>query len=111
MRKHSKTARVVVAVTTDKVYRNHEKGHAFQEEDPLGGKDPYSASKSAAEMAIASYRASFFQRDGIALAAARAGNVIGGGDWSVDRICGRNGMCGVLCQEEVLCGSGRGTDV
>ena len=82
----TKTARVVVAVTTDKVYRNHENGQAFQEEDPLGGKDPYSASKSAAEMAIASYRASFFQRDGIALAAARAGNVIGGGDWSEDRI-------------------------
>jgi len=82
----TKTARVVVAVTTDKVYRNHENGQAFQEEDPLGGKDPYSASKSAAEMAIASYRESFFQRDGIALAAARAGNVIGGGDWSVDRI-------------------------
>lgn len=82
----TKTARVVVAVTTDKVYRNNENGRAFQEDDPLGGKDPYSASKSAAEMAITSYRESFFQQAGIALASARAGNVIGGGDWSVDRI-------------------------
>lgn len=81
-----KTVRVVVAVTTDKVYRNLESGQPFREEDPLGGRDPYSASKSAAEMVIACYRESFFRERGVALAAARAGNVIGGGDWSQDRI-------------------------
>jgi len=81
-----KTVRVVVAVTTDKVYRNLESGQPFREDDPLGGRDPYSASKSAAEMVIACYRDSFFQERGVALAAARAGNVIGGGDWSQDRI-------------------------
>jgi len=80
------SVRVVVTVTTDKVYRNEEKGLPFQEDDPLGGRDPYSASKAAAEMAINSYRESFFRSSGVALAAARAGNVIGGGDWSKDRI-------------------------
>ena len=83
-----KTASVlsVVAVTTDKVYQNHEKDLAFEESDPLGGHDPYSASKAGAEMVISSYRKAFFQAAGIGLASARAGNVIGGGDWSLDRI-------------------------
>ncbi len=80
------SVRSVVAVTTDKVYQNHEKGLAFEESDPLGGHDPYSASKAGAEMVISSYRKSFFQAAGIGLASARAGNVIGGGDWSLDRI-------------------------
>ncbi len=80
------SVRSVVAVTTDKVYQNHEKGLAFKESDPLGGHDPYSASKAGAEMVISSYRKSFFQATGIGLASARAGNVIGGGDWSLDRI-------------------------
>jgi len=80
------SVRSVVAVTTDKVYQNHEKGLAFEESDPLGGHDPYSASKAGAEMVISSYRKSFFESAGIGLASARAGNVIGGGDWSVDRI-------------------------
>jgi CDP-glucose 4,6-dehydratase len=80
------SVRSVVAVTTDKVYQNHEKGLAFEESDPLGGHDPYSASKAGAEMVITSYRKSFFQAAGIGLASARAGNVIGGGDWSLDRI-------------------------
>lgn len=80
------SVRSVVAVTTDKVYQNHEKGLAFEESDPLGGHDPYSASKAGAEMVISSYRKSFFDAAGIGLASARAGNVIGGGDWSVDRI-------------------------
>ena len=80
------SVRSIVAITTDKVYRNHESGLAFRESDPLGGHDPYSASKAGAEMVIASYRKSFFAPRGIGLAAARAGNVIGGGDWSVDRI-------------------------
>jgi CDP-glucose 4,6-dehydratase len=80
------SVRSIVAVTTDKVYQNHEKGLAFEESDPLGGHDPYSASKAGAEMVISSYRKSFFQSAGIGLASARAGNVIGGGDWSLDRI-------------------------
>lgn len=80
------SVRSIVAITTDKVYQNHEKGLAFEESDPLGGHDPYSASKAGAEMVISSYRKSFFQAAGIGLASARAGNVIGGGDWSLDRI-------------------------
>ena len=80
------SVRVVVSVTTDKVYRNLESGRPFREEDPLGGRDPYSASKAGAETVIACYRESFFREKGVALAAARAGNVIGGGDWSKDRI-------------------------
>jgi CDP-glucose 4,6-dehydratase len=76
----------VVVVTTDKVYRNNENGAAFSEEDSLGGYDPYSASKAAAEIVVQSYRQSFFAAQGKGLAAARAGNVIGGGDWSEDRI-------------------------
>ena len=80
------SAQAVVVVTTDKVYRNSEQGYAFVENDALGGSDPYSASKAAAEMVVAAYRHSFFAPEGKALAAARAGNVIGGGDWSEDRI-------------------------
>jgi len=80
------SVRAVVAVTTDKVYRNGEEGRAFKEVDALGGHDPYSASKAGAEMVVAAYRHSFFANEGKALACARAGNVIGGGDWSEDRI-------------------------
>ncbi len=80
------SVKAVVVITTDKVYRNNETGAAFSEEDPLGGHDPYSASKAAAEMVVQSYRKSFFTLLGKGLAAARAGNVIGGGDWSEDRI-------------------------
>lgn len=81
----------VVAITTDKVYENREWVHGYRETDPLGGYDPYSASKAAMEIALASYRSSFFHPDkisehGIRLASARAGNVIGGGDWATDRI-------------------------
>jgi CDP-glucose 4,6-dehydratase len=78
--------RVIVAVTTDKVYRNLEQGRAFREDDELGGHDPYSASKAAAELVVASYRDVFFRPRGIALASARAGNVIGGGDWAAERL-------------------------
>ena len=78
--------RVVVAVTTDKVYRNLEQPFPYRETDALGGRDPYSASKAAAEIVIASYRDSYLQEKGIAVASARAGNVIGGGDWSQDRL-------------------------
>ncbi len=80
---------VAIMVTTDKCYENREWLHAYREEDPLGGHDAYSSSKAAAEIAIAAYRRSFFSRPNeckIALASARAGNVIGGGDWAVDRI-------------------------
>jgi CDP-glucose 4,6-dehydratase len=77
----------VVAVTTDKCYENREWLHAYREEDSMGGHDPYSASKGAAEIVISSYRRSYFPVDGpVKLASARAGNVIGGGDWALDRI-------------------------
>ena len=80
------TTKVVVAVTTDKVYENLESGYPYREDDKLGGYDPYSASKAAAEIVISCYRNSFLTKAGIALASARAGNVIGGGDWSEDRL-------------------------
>jgi CDP-glucose 4,6-dehydratase len=79
---------VVVAVTTDKCYENKEWVHSYREEDPMGGYDPYSSSKGAAELVIAAYRRSYFSAAGspVRLASGRAGNVIGGGDWAVDRI-------------------------
>jgi CDP-glucose 4,6-dehydratase len=81
----------VVIVTTDKVYENQEKDYAYREEDKLGGYDPYSASKAATEMLVNSYRNSFFNPEKFtehkkAIATARAGNVIGGGDYAKDRI-------------------------
>jgi CDP-glucose 4,6-dehydratase len=78
--------RVAVVVTTDKVYRNREWAYPYREDDALGGHDPYSASKAAAELVAASYRSAFLAAQGTALATARAGNVIGGGDWSEDRL-------------------------
>lgn len=80
------STRVVVAITTDKVYKNLEQAYPYRETDVLGGHDPYSASKAAAEIVIASYRDSYLNEKGIAVASARAGNVIGGGDWSADRL-------------------------
>lgn len=78
---------VAIMVTTDKCYENREWLHAYREEDPMGGHDPYSASKGCAELAISSYRRSFFYTGHlVAVASARAGNVIGGGDWAEDRI-------------------------
>lgn len=79
-------ARVVVAITTDKVYRNLEQPYPYRETDHLGGHDPYSASKAAAELVVASYRDAFLAEQGVAVATARAGNVIGGGDWAEDRL-------------------------
>jgi CDP-glucose 4,6-dehydratase len=76
----------VVVSTTDKVYHNREWAHGYRESDRLGGHDPYSASKAATELVIASYRDSFFKDGTIRLASARAGNVIGGGDWADGRI-------------------------
>ncbi|WP_439868712.1 CDP-glucose 4,6-dehydratase [Pseudomonas syringae] len=83
-----KSVRGVLCVTTDKVYKNNEWAWPYRENDPLGGKDPYSASKAAAEMIIQSYGASypFSQGLGPAIATARGGNIIGGGDWSEDRL-------------------------
>ncbi len=77
---------VAVIVTTDKVYQNHETGRAYEENDSLGGHDPYSSSKAMAEIATAAYRNSYFQNGTVRVASARAGNVIGGGDWAEDRI-------------------------
>jgi len=76
----------VAVVTTDKCYENHESGRAYKETDSLGGHDPYSSSKAMAEIATAAYRNSYFQKGPVRLASARAGNVIGGGDWAEDRI-------------------------
>lgn len=76
----------VLAVTTDKVYAVDGMDRPFVESDRLGGHDPYSASKAAAEIVVASYAASFFEPAGVPLASARAGNVVGGGDWSEDRL-------------------------
>lgn len=78
--------RVAVMITTDKVYRNNECPWPYREDDTLGGHDPYSASKASSEIVIASYRDAFFADQGVAIATARAGNVIGGGDWSEDRL-------------------------
>jgi len=76
----------VIVVTTDKVYENLELNIPFKEEDKLGGKDPYSASKSAAEIIVHSYQKSFHESDDLRIASVRAGNVIGGGDWSENRL-------------------------
>ena len=85
--RHVDSVKAIVAVTTDKVYANEEKAQGFCESDPLGGHDPYSASKAACELLIDSYRKAFFSdKNSPLLASARAGNVIGGGDWSEDRL-------------------------
>jgi len=78
--------RAAVIVTTDKVYHNNEWSYPYRESDALGGHDPYSASKACAELVAASYAKSFLLAQGVRLATARAGNVIGGGDWSTDRL-------------------------
>ena len=77
---------VAIMITTDKCYENREWMHGYREEDPLGGYDPYSSSKAAAEIVVAAYRRSFFKEGKKAVASARAGNVIGPGDWAKDRI-------------------------
>jgi len=78
--------KAAVIITSDKCYENVEQEEGYREEDRLGGKDPYSASKAGAEVAFSSYARSFFAEGGAAVASARAGNVIGGGDWAKDRI-------------------------
>ena len=84
--RHCDSVRSIVVVTTDKVYANQEWIWPYRETDRLGGHDPYSASKAGTEIVVASYRASYFAAKGVTVATARAGNVIGGGDWSADRI-------------------------
>jgi CDP-glucose 4,6-dehydratase len=78
----------VVVVTTDKCYENTERAHAYREDEPMGGHDPYSSSKGATELVVSAYRRSYFSAadSPVKLASARAGNVIGGGDWALDRI-------------------------
>ena len=78
--------RAVVNITSDKCYENREWVWGYREQEPMGGHDPYSSSKGCAELVTAAYRYSFFNQAGIALASARAGNVIGGGDWAIDRL-------------------------
>jgi CDP-glucose 4,6-dehydratase len=85
LRTHAPGAAVLV-VTSDKVYANDGTGRAFAEDAPLGGKDPYSASKAACEILVASWRASFAGEGALSLATARGGNVIGGGDFAEDRV-------------------------
>jgi len=86
------SVKVVVMITTDKCYENREQLRGYREDDPMGGYDPYSSSKGAAEIAISSWRRSFFhpsdygRKHHVAIASVRAGNVIGGGDWAKDRI-------------------------
>jgi CDP-glucose 4,6-dehydratase len=82
----SETVKAIVNVTTDKCYENQEWLWPYRENDRLGGHDPYSSSKSCAEIATAAYRDSFLAEVGKQLASARAGNVIGGGDWAADRL-------------------------
>lgn len=80
------SVKAVVNVTTDKCYENRELNTAFKEDDRLGGHDPYSSSKACSEIATSCWRDSYFSKNGVMLASARAGNVIGGGDFSKDRI-------------------------
>ncbi len=89
--RHCPSVRVVVNVTTDKCYDNRDPDHAFGEDEPLGGYDPYSNSKACSELVTAAWRSSYFNpaeydRHKVAVATARAGNVIGGGDWARDRL-------------------------
>lgn len=84
--RNSAHCKAALVITTDKVYENREWPHPYRECDALGGHDPYSASKAACELVVDSYRRSFFAAQGLQLASARAGNVIGGGDWAAERL-------------------------
>ena len=85
--RHSPTLKAIVNVTTDKCYENKEWVWGYREDEPMGGRDPYSSSKGCSELITAAFRCSFFNNTSVpALASARAGNVIGGGDWAVDRL-------------------------
>lgn len=80
------SVRVVLNVTTDKCYENKEWVWGYRENEPMGGFDPYSSSKGCSELITSAYKRSYFDKTGVGLASARAGNVIGGGDWSTDRL-------------------------
>ena len=82
----TQSVKAVLVVTTDKCYENKEWAWGYRENEPMGGYDPYSNSKGCAELVTSAYRNSFLQGQGIAVASARAGNVIGGGDWVADRL-------------------------
>jgi CDP-glucose 4,6-dehydratase len=89
--RHTDSVRSVVVITTDKCYENREWAWGYRENEPMGGRDPYSSSKGCAELVVSAYRDSYFSakdfdRHRVALASARAGNVIGGGDWALDRL-------------------------
>lgn len=84
--RHVSSIRAVVNVTSDKCYANREMIWGYRENEPMGGYDPYSSSKGCAELVTDAYRNSYFMPASIGLASARAGNVIGGGDWSIDRL-------------------------
>ena len=85
--RHTKSVKSFVNITTDKCYENKEIAHGYKEDEPMGGYDMYSSSKGCVEILSSSYRRSFLQEEGtFALATARAGNVIGGGDWAADRL-------------------------
>lgn len=84
--RHSDSVRTVVNITSDKCYENFENNRPFMEEDPMGGHDPYSSSKGCAELVTSAYGRSFFALAGKSLISCRAGNVIGGGDWALDRL-------------------------
>ena len=84
--RHAGSVKAIVNITTDKCYENREWVWGYREDEPMGGHDPYSNSKGCAELVSSAYRRSFLRDAGIAVATARAGNVIGGGDWAQDRL-------------------------
>lgn len=84
--RNSNSVKAIINVTSDKCYENKEWMWGYRENDPMGGHDPYSASKGCSELLTSSYQKSFFNTDNILLASVRAGNVIGGGDWAIDRL-------------------------
>ncbi len=84
--RRSRSVKAIVNITTDKCYENREWVWGYREDEPMGGNDPYSNSKGCAELVSSAYRKSFLKDAGVAMATARAGNVIGGGDWAVDRL-------------------------
>jgi CDP-glucose 4,6-dehydratase len=84
--RNAKSVRAIVNVTTDKCYENQEWAWGYREYEPMGGHDPYSSSKGCSEIISSAYSRSFLEAEGIAIATARAGNVIGGGDWAQDRL-------------------------
>lgn len=84
--RQTNSVKVAVNITTDKCYENREWVWGYREDEPMGGFDPYSSSKGCSELVTAAYRRSYFEKASVAIASARAGNVIGGGDWAEDRL-------------------------